>query len=154
MLSIRSVLVLLQGLWPSMVMVINPTIQYIVYESLVARALAFRNSSRRYKLHGHKETLGALDIFALSAMAKIIATLITYPMLVIKNRLQVGAGCTWGLVSVVYGGSPVLGDGQDLPGWSKGSNVSSRRGCSELQLEWRFFISIFNCKSCKALFLL
>jgi adenine nucleotide transporter 17 len=74
-----------------MVMVINPTIQYIVYESLVARALSFRNSNKRHKLHGHKETLGALDIFVLSAMAKIIATLITYPMLVIKNRLQVGA---------------------------------------------------------------
>jgi hypothetical protein len=31
-----------KGLMPSMVMVVNPTIQYILYESLVARALELR----------------------------------------------------------------------------------------------------------------
>lgn len=31
-----------KGLMPSMVMVVNPTIQYIIYESLVARALDIR----------------------------------------------------------------------------------------------------------------
>lgn len=31
-----------KGLMPSMVMVVNPTIQYIIYESLVARALDMR----------------------------------------------------------------------------------------------------------------
>lgn len=33
--------------------------------------------------------LSALDIFVLSALAKIGATLVTYPMLVVKSRLQV-----------------------------------------------------------------
>lgn len=32
-----------KGLMPSMVMVVNPTIQYIIYESLVARALDIRS---------------------------------------------------------------------------------------------------------------
>lgn len=31
-----------KGLMPSMVMVVNPTIQYIIYESLVAHALELR----------------------------------------------------------------------------------------------------------------
>jgi len=31
-----------KGLMPSMVMVVNPTIQYIIYESLVAHALDLR----------------------------------------------------------------------------------------------------------------
>ena len=31
-----------KGLMPSMVMVVNPTIQYIIYEGLVARALEMR----------------------------------------------------------------------------------------------------------------
>lgn len=35
--------------------------------------------------------LSWLDIFVLSALAKIGATLVTYPLLVVKNRLQVGA---------------------------------------------------------------
>lgn len=34
--------------------------------------------------------LSWLDIFVLSALAKIGATLVTYPLLVVKNRLQVG----------------------------------------------------------------
>jgi len=38
--------------------------------------------------------LGPLDIFVLSAIAKIGATLVTYPMLVVKNRLQVRGGCS------------------------------------------------------------
>lgn len=33
--------------------------------------------------------LSWLDIFVLSAVAKIGATLVTYPLLVVKNRLQV-----------------------------------------------------------------
>lgn len=31
-----------KGLWPSMVMVCNPTIQYVIYESLVGRVLDIR----------------------------------------------------------------------------------------------------------------
>jgi adenine nucleotide transporter 17 len=103
-----------KGLAPSMIMVINPTIQYILYESLVARALEWQRNSRaaRGQLRhgagaaaaapqrhagaaaagskGGGMALGALDIFVLSALAKIGATLVTYPLLVVKNRLQVG----------------------------------------------------------------
>jgi adenine nucleotide transporter 17 len=105
-----------KGLAPSMIMVINPTIQYILYESLVARALEWQRSSRAARVqtrhgagpaaaavqrHGGAAAggkggmaLGALDIFVLSALAKIGATLVTYPLLVVKNRLQVGKdGC-------------------------------------------------------------
>lgn len=76
-----------KGLWPSMVMVVNPTIQYILYEWMVARALDWRRRAAAVK--GRKPRLGALDFFMLSACAKIGATLVTYPMLVVKNRLQV-----------------------------------------------------------------
>lgn len=89
-----------KGLMPSMVMVVNPTIQYIIYESLVAWCLDWRNNSRqgRRSTAAHQQqakpspmALGALDIFVLSALAKIGATLVTYPLLVVKNRLQVCA---------------------------------------------------------------
>eukprot|EP00775_Hariotina_reticulata_P011406 gene11406-11554_t len=84
-----------KGLMPSMVMVVNPTIQYILYESLVARALELRRSAASHRRHSRGKAappngmvLGPLDIFLLSAIAKIGATLVTYPMLVVKNRLQ------------------------------------------------------------------
>lgn len=93
-----------KGLMPSMVMVVNPTIQYIIYESLVAHALDLRKVSSRQaskpNQQGRQMAAGAaaaavkglplswLDIFVLSALAKIGATLVTYPLLVVKNRLQ------------------------------------------------------------------
>ncbi|KAF8065929.1 hypothetical protein HT031_002990 [Scenedesmus sp. PABB004] len=91
-----------KGLAPSMVMVVNPTIQYILYESLVARALEWQARARRRRGRGGAHALrggdgagakpglalGPLDIFVLSAFAKIGATLVTYPLLVVKNRLQ------------------------------------------------------------------
>eukprot|EP00879_Flechtneria_rotunda_P002893 GHRR01003109.1.p1 GENE.GHRR01003109.1~~GHRR01003109.1.p1 ORF type:complete len:345 (+),score=94.33 GHRR01003109.1:315-1349(+) len=83
-----------KGLMPSVVMVVNPTIQYILYESLVARLLELRSKARRYSHSNAKQrqhtgmALGPLEIFALSALAKVGATLVTYPMLVVKNRLQ------------------------------------------------------------------
>jgi solute carrier family 25 (peroxisomal adenine nucleotide transporter), member 17 len=105
----RLVHLLLHLLVPLQVMVVNPTIQYILYESLVARALELRQAaahsgpyaSRRLRQHqqqpriptpmplGGGLALSALEIFTLSAVAKIGATLLTYPMLVVKNRLQV-----------------------------------------------------------------
>lgn len=92
-----------KGLMPSMVMVVNPTIQYIIYESLVSRALDIRKAASKQAAHNHSQhgrqaaaaataykalPLSWLDIFVLSALAKIGATLVTYPLLVVKNRLQ------------------------------------------------------------------
>lgn len=91
-----------KGLMPSMVMVVNPTIQYIIYESLVARALDIRKAAQKQagSIHAGRSAaavaaapakglaLSWLDIFVLSALAKIGATLVTYPLLVVKNRLQ------------------------------------------------------------------
>jgi adenine nucleotide transporter 17 len=81
---------MLQGLYPSLVMVVNPTLQYIIYEWLVARSLAWRSSSRPRGTA--KPHLRPRHVFFLSAVAKLGATLATYPMLVVKNRLQVGCG--------------------------------------------------------------
>jgi adenine nucleotide transporter 17 len=72
-----------RGLVPSLVMVLNPTIQFVLYERLVARLLALRGGGK-----GSKNTLGAGDIFLLTAVAKLGSTLVTYPLLLIKSRLQ------------------------------------------------------------------
>jgi hypothetical protein len=75
-------------------MVVNPTLQYILYEALAARALAWR-AARQQAGHGGQRRparphLPARHVFALSALSKLGATLATYPLLVVKNRLQVG----------------------------------------------------------------
>ena len=68
-----------RGLLPSLVMVLNPTIQFVLYERLVSRLLSSRGSNKGL-------TTG--DVFLLTAVAKLGSTLVTYPLLLIKSRLQ------------------------------------------------------------------
>lgn len=68
----------------------NPTLQYVIYEWLRAR-LADRKAVTTKSTNRQKETTH--EIFVTSALAKLGATLVTYPMLVVKSRLQVSPGC-------------------------------------------------------------
>ncbi|KAG2434409.1 hypothetical protein HYH02_012421 [Chlamydomonas schloesseri] len=90
-----------KGVLPSLVMVANPTLQYILYEWLTARLLEMRTAaaaasggSRPGGKGGHPRgrpgppKLSTGDVFLLTALAKLGATLVTYPMLLIKSRLQ------------------------------------------------------------------
>jgi solute carrier family 25 (peroxisomal adenine nucleotide transporter), member 17 len=72
-----------QGIVPTLVMVANPTVQYALYEWLT------NLWRRRQPMTARKQPLGSLSIFLLSALAKLGATLATYPLLVVKNRIQV-----------------------------------------------------------------
>lgn len=64
-----------QGVVPALILVINPIIQYTIFE----QAKNFIGRSRQ---------LGSLDFFFLGAISKLIATSITYPYIVIKSRMQ------------------------------------------------------------------
>ncbi|KAI8915566.1 mitochondrial carrier domain-containing protein [Gorgonomyces haynaldii] len=64
-----------KGLMPALVLVINPVIQYTVFE--------------RLKIWLEKQrTLNAFDFFLLGAFSKLCATSITYPYIVVKSRMQ------------------------------------------------------------------
>lgn len=65
----------------------------MLYEWMLARLRDLRRPAA--KAAGRKPHVGALDIFVLSALAKVGATLCTYPLLVVKSRLQVGVGVVW-----------------------------------------------------------
>lgn len=71
-----------RGVAPSLVMVANPTVNYMFYEALVARASARRVAK------GLAAKPSAGDVFAASAAAKLGATILTYPLLLVKSRLQ------------------------------------------------------------------
>ena len=75
------------GLSASLIMVANPALQFAIYETLRQKQ---RGNSNRRNGNATATTISALDAFILGATAKIGATLATYPMLVIKSRLQVG----------------------------------------------------------------
>ncbi|CAI5483544.1 unnamed protein product [Closterium sp. Yama58-4] len=64
-------------------MVTNPAIQFMIYETLLARITAARPAAR-----GGAKSATSTEIFLVGALAKIGATLATYPMLVVKSRLQ------------------------------------------------------------------
>lgn len=68
-----------QGLTPSLIMVSNPALQYAFYET----------SSRWRLRRSGKSTLSAAEVFVLGAIAKFGATMATYPLMVVKSRLQV-----------------------------------------------------------------
>ncbi|GAA5816341.1 hypothetical protein MFLAVUS_009869 [Mucor flavus] len=64
------------GVRAALVLVINPIIQYTVFEQV-------KNKVSKTK------TPGNLDFFLMGAVSKLCATAITYPYIVIKSRMQV-----------------------------------------------------------------
>lgn len=73
-----------RGLGASLVLCANPSIQYTVFDQLKALLLA-RAAARR---GGDKGALTALQAFLLGALAKAIATVITFPYIRAKVVLQ------------------------------------------------------------------
>lgn len=81
------------GLWrgvvPSLVMVVNPAISYMLFEML-------KKSSRRATAtvvqgrQGRVEDVNVWSSFVNGALAKLGATVVTYPLQLVKSRLQAG----------------------------------------------------------------
>ena len=68
-----------KGILPALVLVINPVIQFTVFE----RFKSFLEKTRK---------LTGLDFFLLGALSKLIATGLTYPYIVVKSRMQLKDG--------------------------------------------------------------
>ena len=85
----------IKGFWngcgASLVMVINPTIQYAFYEWLSAARTRVRNQNSSSKSGGGgagQQRASAAEIFLTSALAKAGATVLTYPLLTVKTRMM------------------------------------------------------------------
>ncbi|KAJ6317754.1 hypothetical protein OIU76_013320 [Salix suchowensis] len=64
-------------------MVSNPSIQFMLYETMLKKL------KTKHALVKQGDTgVTALEIFLLGALAKLGATVVTYPLLVVKSRLQ------------------------------------------------------------------
>ncbi|CEP01501.1 hypothetical protein PBRA_002107 [Plasmodiophora brassicae] len=74
------------GLLPSLVLVINPAIQFMTYEQLVALVVRKRMGTSQTPVR-----LSSIEYFLLGAFAKAVATVITYPYQLVKSRMQVSS---------------------------------------------------------------
>ncbi|RZC63869.1 hypothetical protein C5167_025643 [Papaver somniferum] len=76
-----------KGVGPTLLMVSNPSIQFMIYETLLKKLKA-----RRALIGKANSGVTALEVrsatFLLGAAAKLGATVMTYPLLVVKSRLQ------------------------------------------------------------------
>ncbi|XP_069766067.1 peroxisomal membrane protein PMP34 isoform X2 [Narcine bancroftii] len=66
------------GTCPSLLLVLNPAINFMVYEGL-----------KRQLLQGRPELL-SLEVFVIGAIAKTIATMLTYPLQTVQSLLRFG----------------------------------------------------------------
>lgn len=84
---------LFAGVLPALVLVINPILQYTIFEQL--KDLLERRRRAR-AAPGSVSLLGSLitptDAFVLGALGKIAATTITYPYITVKSRAHVATG--------------------------------------------------------------
>ncbi|KAF4370486.1 hypothetical protein G4B88_005207 [Cannabis sativa] len=74
-----------KGIIPTLIMVCNPSIQFMIYETSLNRLKARRNKASK---PGSNTSATAFETFLLGALAKLGATVSTYPLLVVKSRLQ------------------------------------------------------------------
>jgi len=72
-----------KGVFPTLIMVSNPSMQFMLYETMLKRLKKRRALSKK-----GNNGVTALEIFLLGALAKLGATVVTYPLLVVKSRLQ------------------------------------------------------------------
>ncbi|ESK95973.1 peroxisomal membrane protein pmp47b [Moniliophthora roreri MCA 2997] len=84
----------LQGFWrgigPALILTVNPVIQYTVFEQLKNFLVKRRTAKLRAAGAVAVAVLSDFDFFVLGALSKLVATLTTYPYIVVKSRLQAG----------------------------------------------------------------
>jgi len=80
-----------RGIGPALVLVVNPVLQYTVFEQL--KNMLVQRRTLRLRAGGNRSAVAVLtdmDFFFLGALSKLIATSTTYPYIVVKSRLQAG----------------------------------------------------------------
>ncbi|KAG2152211.1 peroxisomal membrane protein PMP47B [Suillus cothurnatus] len=80
-----------RGLGPALVLVINPVLQYTVFEQL--KNILIKKRTLKLRAGGFGSAVAVLsdwDFFVLGALSKLVATGSTYPYIVLKSRLQAG----------------------------------------------------------------
>eukprot|EP00011_Vannellida_sp_DIVA3-517-6-12_P014271 CAMPEP_0114618252 /NCGR_PEP_ID=MMETSP0168-20121206/7609_1 /TAXON_ID=95228 ORGANISM="Vannella sp., Strain DIVA3 517/6/12" /NCGR_SAMPLE_ID=MMETSP0168 /ASSEMBLY_ACC=CAM_ASM_000044 /LENGTH=327 /DNA_ID=CAMNT_0001829397 /DNA_START=80 /DNA_END=1063 /DNA_ORIENTATION=+ len=72
-----------KGLPASIILCVNPAIQWMCYEQLTQIAVRLLATKEKKKVQ-----LSSVQVFIVGAIAKVIATILTYPYVMVKSRLQ------------------------------------------------------------------
>ncbi|XP_068435111.1 peroxisomal membrane protein PMP34 [Clinocottus analis] len=67
------------GTFPSLLLVLNPAIQFMIYEGL-----------KRHLRRGVPRELSSVEVFIIGAVAKAVATVVTYPLQTVQSILRFG----------------------------------------------------------------
>ncbi|XP_036408465.1 peroxisomal membrane protein PMP34 [Megalops cyprinoides] len=67
------------GTFPSLLLVLNPAVQFMIYEGL-----------KRHLRRGVHRELSSVEVFVIGAIAKAIATTVTYPLQTVQSILRFG----------------------------------------------------------------
>lgn len=78
--TLREILSLWKGLWPSLLLCSNPAIHFTVFDSAKTHLL---------NQQSHKSSLSLVEAFILGLLAKLVATIATYPLIRAKIMLMV-----------------------------------------------------------------
>jgi len=70
-----------KGVLPNMILVLNPIINFVVYEAI-----------KKFLTMNGEKSASALKIFIASSVGKILATFATYPILTVRVKLQKASG--------------------------------------------------------------
>lgn len=73
-----------KGVAPSLLLTVNPAINYTIYDRLKQLIINFRRQQQATNATSGTSKIGALEAFLLASAAKIIATLVTYPLIRVK----------------------------------------------------------------------
>lgn len=98
-----------RGIGPALVLVINPVLQYTVFEQLKNTLIRRRTVGLRASGAGSKvAVLSDWDFFLLGALSKLVATGSTYPYVVMKSRMQAGHAESLKYKSSLHGLATIL----------------------------------------------
>jgi len=92
-----------RGVGPALILVINPILQYTCFEQLKNMIIRRRLSNAR------SATLSDLDVLVISAIAKLVATSVTYPYIVLKSRAQAARASANAPASITASLAAILG---------------------------------------------
>ncbi|KAG1806836.1 peroxisomal membrane protein PMP47B [Suillus plorans] len=111
---------LFRGLGPALVLVINPVLQYTVFEQL--KNFLIKKRTLKLRARGSGSVVAVLsdwDFFVLGAFSKLVATGSTYPYIVLKSRLQAGQARAEQYKSSLHGLATILKE-EGIQGLYKG----------------------------------
>ncbi|KAI0265893.1 mitochondrial carrier domain-containing protein [Gloeopeniophorella convolvens] len=104
-----------RGLGPALVLVVNPVLQYTVFEQLKNALVRRRRQAGRTG-----PLLTDWDFFLLGAVSKLVATGVTYPYIVVKSRLQAGHAAAARYRSALHGLRTIIAE-EGVSGVYKGA---------------------------------